>query len=177
MHATYVTRMHYISTYARNLLFDAKSDKIFQGPIVCNFNKNWSSRILKVALIFLSKIFLSRGVDDFIKGIKKGSSALLNCISTREFLKTRENCLEKHEPKANSRVLIQLNHTLGFLFLYEIFACFIVNFKFSVRIPLPKSIKVSLYHLWIGNSRMCIFTKDCRITITANISNKFSSMS
>ena len=65
-------------------------------------------RLLKVALIFSFKILLSRGVDSFIKGIKRlVPLALFSCISTWEFLRTLEKC-EKLSPKARASLSISL---------------------------------------------------------------------
>lgn len=83
MHAAYVTCLHYRSTYARNLrqqlfFFAAKSEKNFQDVIMLVILPSFDLHLLKVALIFLSKILLSRCVDCFIKGIKELACSL--CI-------------------------------------------------------------------------------------------------
>ena len=135
---SYIIRVHYISTYTRNLRqqwFCSLQNlrKFFRTPLWANeyfafslvltFStskivttlKSLRERglfilikidlhLLKVALIFLSKILLSRCVDYFIKGIKKiVPHALLSYISTKSWklLRTLEKC-KQHLPTARA---------------------------------------------------------------------------
>ena len=101
MHAAYVTCLNYRSTYARNLrqqlfFFAAKSEKNFQDVIMLVILPSFDIHLLKVALIFLSKILLSRCVDCFIKGIKE--LACSSCIVE----------LSEHSRSARSSSLVLL---------------------------------------------------------------------
>ena len=65
----------------------------FWGKVACNIIviRTRDLHLLKVALIFLSKLLLLRRVDYFIKEIKKVvPRALLSYVSTGIFKNTRE---------------------------------------------------------------------------------------
>ena len=78
------------------MLIAAKSEKLFQDAIMLVISIKIDLQLLKVVLIFLSKILLSRCVDYFVKGIKTlVFRAWLSYTSTWEFLLTLEKC-ERH---------------------------------------------------------------------------------
>ena len=90
------------------ILFAAKSEKNVQGAIMLVILIKTYLHLFKVALVFSSKILLSRCVDYLIKGIKKlFPAAMLRYIITWEFLRTIKKC-ERHVSSVlkNSQVIL-----------------------------------------------------------------------
>ena len=77
-HAYIIDQHMRVTNVSSYFFFAAKSEKIFQDAIILVILPSFDLHLLKVALIFLSKILLSRCFDCFIKGIKE--LACSSCI-------------------------------------------------------------------------------------------------